>query len=206
MSDEIPVEYGPDGFLTEESSKRVAAMFDKDFPHGTSCDCRECLQREVARLREALEEQGRRARRDREHAVRANAGREAAREELREVVDELADRQKFLSQVIKERDDLFKERNRIARQAADVRDNLATAKGDLADAKEKIMDLESEVLRLESENPREVHEIYDKLSRTRLVETIFENASDALDVLSQANVDPRQYVVRSIKFERGEEP
>lgn len=149
--DDIPVEYGPDGFLTDESSKRVAAMFDKDFPHGTLCDCKECLQREVARLRDALEEQGRYARRDRESAVQANTRHEYAKEALREAVDELADRQKFLSQVIKERDELFKERNKIARQAADLRDDLAAVKRDLAASKEKNSDLETEAWKREAE-------------------------------------------------------
>jgi hypothetical protein len=55
-------------------------------------------------------------------------------------------------------------------------------------------------------SPGEVFEIYDKLSRTRLIETIFDNANDALDLLSRSNVDPRQYVVRSIKFEGGTRP
>lgn len=48
----------------------------------------------------------------------------------------------------------------------------------------------------------EVFEIYDKLSRTRLNEVIYDNAGEALDLLARANVDPRQYVVRSIRFER----
>ena len=52
----------------------------------------------------------------------------------------------------------------------------------------------------------EVYEIYDKLSRTRLVEVIFSNADDAFEVLAKANVDPRHYIVRAIKFEGGERP
>jgi len=123
------LERNADGSLTTESSKIVGAVFDRDFPHGTLCDCKECLQREVARLREDLEEQARHARRDREHAVRANKDRELAREELREVLDELADRQKFLKRAIEDR-------NRLAREMADVRDDAATARTEAQLAKE----------------------------------------------------------------------
>ena len=52
----------------------------------------------------------------------------------------------------------------------------------------------------------EVFEIYDKLSRQRLNEVIYDKAQDALDVLANANVDPRQYIVRSIRFERDARP
>lgn len=146
-------ERGPDGLPTAAASKAIGELFDRDFPHGTLCDCQECLKREVARLREAFEEQGRQARRDRAHAVRANAGREAARAELREAIDELADRQKFLQQVIVERDLLHikvKERNKIARKLADAYDDMAALKAELSTAKETILDLESEVLELQT--------------------------------------------------------
>jgi hypothetical protein len=156
MTDDESVmnEKGPDGFPTDRARKAITEMFDRDFPHGVVCDCKECLQREVARLRDDLEVQARYARRDRQHAVRANADREAAREELREALDELADRQKFLHQVIAERDLLaqkVRERNEIARKLADKFDDLDTLKKELVAAKESNRELESEAWKRDAE-------------------------------------------------------
>jgi hypothetical protein len=137
-------ERGPDGLPTAAASKAIGEEFDQLFPHGTLCDCVECLKREVARLREDLEDQARYARRDRAQAVRATADREATREELREAIDELANRQEFVQQVIADRDRLFKARNKIALDMANVRDEAAAALQEAANAKEEKAEIVSD--------------------------------------------------------------
>lgn len=50
----------------------------------------------------------------------------------------------------------------------------------------------------------QVYEIWDRLSRQRANERIYENANDALKTLESLNVDPRHYRVQGITFQRAE--
>lgn len=50
MSDDY--ERNADGSLTDEARKVVMEEFDRHFPHGTLCDCKECQARDEQRKRE----------------------------------------------------------------------------------------------------------------------------------------------------------
>jgi DNA repair exonuclease SbcCD ATPase subunit len=137
-------ERGEDGLPTAAASKAIGEMFDRDFPHGTICDCVDCLKRQIDRLQRDLLAKTRESLRyldDKRHAVQAH---EYAKAGLVEAVAELEDRQKSLKQVIKDRDRLFEERNKLARQMADVRDEAAAALQEAAYAREEKAEIVSE--------------------------------------------------------------